>query len=881
MPTPEQEIESLSPQVLDAIEARLMVRLRAEPRAHEQHKGPIPSEKLKITLLKSKADYVHWSYDCKSALQEYAQWDPTNTCPLDTTTAKNLLMRNIDNELREQFILDESSTASEIWHYFKERHCSTTMTDVTDCLGHLAIFSFSGDAERMDMELNDVEKRVLKLKNAHGKDSITFTELGFALTLSKLPLNYSHVRSKLEDDATASKATNNKSVVTMDNLSNRVLHERNAQRSSKAATKKALALEKPERCDHFYDKKKCWVCHPELKIKKESNLAANKGNVEQCYPSLTSIFDSGTNTHILTSDYGLVNIKKQNDFIGTAGSQSIRTTMAGDLPFQTTSHSGLIKNMSVSHDARHNLLSVGELADQETFSLFTNEKCYVVQSLSKQNMDTLLGQFKIILEGERNYSTNWLYEISLNKNEKSKQAFSAMIPYTSKATLEEWHSRFNHLGGDNIDKLINGDMVTGITVLSSKCNLKDCHWCLISKSKRLPFCIGESTRATRAGELAHIDLGGPITPPSTNGYSYYMTITDDFSRYVVVYLLKRKEDAFEAYTLYSNRVFNLFNRHVSIVRFDNGELLSNVMAAYCQERGTHIQTTNTYTPQQNAVSERQNLTLMNCTRPMLFQSGLSRECWGEAMYNAAYTRNCSPASANPGCTPYELWFGTKPSVGHLRTFGEPAYVHVPKEKRKKLDKRATSMVFVGYSLSQKGYRLLNPNTMEIVISRDVRFVSFEKAKKTMKQRRDKLYPDGYVYEADDDPNDQTYNETAPKIGDSDEMHDHDQEEQQSDSENDLDPQNQQIQEVEELINQEEDQISKTEDDDITDSEFSSQIDEDQIEVVQDEEEVNIIAPPSTCDISALNILPEGSKRTRNSAHLPRRTRALQGYFWSP
>ena len=121
-----------------------------------------------------------------------------------------------------------------------------------------------------------------------------------------------------------------------------------------------------------------------------------------------------------------------------------------------------------------------------------------------------------------------------------------MIPYTSKATLEEWHSRFNHLGGDNIDKLINGDMVTGITVLSSKCNLKDCHWCLISKSKRLPFCIGESTRATRAGELAHIDLGGPITPPSTNGYSYYMTITDDFSRYVVVYLLKRKEDAFEA-----------------------------------------------------------------------------------------------------------------------------------------------------------------------------------------------------------------------------------------------------------------------------------------------------------------------------------------------
>ena len=72
-------------------------------------------------------------------------------------------------------------------------------------------------------------------------------------------------------------------------------------------------------------------------------------------------------------------------------------------------------------------------------------------------------------------------------------------------------------------------------------------------------------------------------------------------------------------------------------------------------------------------------------------------------------------------TPFELWFGRKPDIRHLRTFGCVAYSHIPNQLRQKLDEKAETMLFVGYSLTSKGYRLYRPSTNKIVISRDVVF----------------------------------------------------------------------------------------------------------------------------------------------------------------
>ena len=52
---------------------------------------------------------------------------------------------------------------------------------------------------------------------------------------------------------------------------------------------------------------------------------------------------------------------------------------------------------------------------------------------------------------------------------------------------------------------------------------------------------------------------------------------------------------------------------------------------------------------------------------------------------ACYLVNKSPSSTLEVKTPQEVWTSKKPSLSHLRVFGCDAYVHVPKEKRIKLD----------------------------------------------------------------------------------------------------------------------------------------------------------------------------------------------------
>jgi hypothetical protein len=72
--------------------------------------------------------------------------------------------------------------------------------------------------------------------------------------------------------------------------------------------------------------------------------------------------------------------------------------------------------------------------------------------------------------------------------------------------------------------------------------------------------------------------------------------------------------------------------------------------------------------------------------------------------------------------PQEAWSGTKLNVAHPRTFGCITYAHVPSELRKKLDDRSEKCIFTGYNETYKAYRLYNPITKKLTLSRDVQFL---------------------------------------------------------------------------------------------------------------------------------------------------------------
>lgn len=92
----------------------------------------------------------------------------------------------------------------------------------------------------------------------------------------------------------------------------------------------------------------------------------------------------------------------------------------------------------------------------------------------------------------------------------------------------------------------------------------------------------------------------------------------------------------------------------------------------------------------------------------------------EAVNTAVYTLNRVPTKGEDK-TPYEKWFGKKPSVKHLRVFGTTCYILIPKQLRKKWKPKSRRGKLVGYTDTDKNFRIWDEEKKRVDICRDVKF----------------------------------------------------------------------------------------------------------------------------------------------------------------
>ena len=112
---------------------------------------------------------------------------------------------------------------------------------------------------------------------------------------------------------------------------------------------------------------------------------------------------------------------------------------------------------------------------------------------------------------------------------------------------------------------------------------------------------------------------------------------------------------------------------------------------------------------------------MEAAREMFHDQDIPMHLWAEAARTEVYVQNRTPHRALENKTPEEVFSNKKPKFGHLRIFDCPVYIHIPKEKRTKLDPSGKKGRFVGYFESLKAYRIYFPGFKNIDISRDVTF----------------------------------------------------------------------------------------------------------------------------------------------------------------
>lgn len=128
---------------------------------------------------------------------------------------------------------------------------------------------------------------------------------------------------------------------------------------------------------------------------------------------------------------------------------------------------------------------------------------------------------------------------------------------------------------------------------------------------------------------------------------------------------------------------------------------------FCKEKGILKQVTVPHSSQMNGVAEIKHQVLQYQARTMLLHANLHKCYWAEAVETANYILNRLPSSALQGQIPYSKWSGHKPSLKHLRVFGAPAYVYIPRASRTKFDPRSELYILVGYLEDLKAYKLIH------------------------------------------------------------------------------------------------------------------------------------------------------------------------------
>ena len=106
---------------------------------------------------------------------------------------------------------------------------------------------------------------------------------------------------------------------------------------------------------------------------------------------------------------------------------------------------------------------------------------------------------------------------------------------------------------------------------------------------------------------------------------------------------------------------------------------------------------------------------------------------------AVYVQNRLSHSALGLKTPEEMFTGKKSEVSHLKIFGCPVFIHIPKEKRNKLEPSGKKGIFVGYCELSKAFKIYIPGHCHIEISKDVTVDEEEALKKSRRFQLKEVY----------------------------------------------------------------------------------------------------------------------------------------------
>ncbi|GKB05139.1 retrovirus-related pol polyprotein from transposon TNT 1-94, partial [Tanacetum coccineum] len=226
---------------------------------------------------------------------------------------------------------------------------------------------------------------------------------------------------------------------------------------------------------------------------------------------------------------------------------------------------------------KYNLISISQLCDAKYIVLF-DEKSGIIFNSNKE----------VVMIAPR---VRDVYILDMTSSAQE----SCFFAKASKNLNWIWHKRLAHLNVKTINKLAKQNLVIGLPSLVYSKN-KPCSSCEKGKHHRASFKTKQTSYVQKCLHLLHMDLFGPVTTRSTNYENYTLVIVDEYSR-------------------------------------------NSILVNFCDEKRIYQNFSSPYTPEQNDVAERKNITLIEAARTMLSGSVFSKQYWTEAVATTCYNQN--------------------------------------------------------------------------------------------------------------------------------------------------------------------------------------------------------------------------------------------------
>ena len=143
-----------------------------------------------------------------------------------------------------------------------------------------------------------------------------------------------------------------------------------------------------------------------------------------------------------------------------------------------------------------------------------------------------------------------------------------MLPLKRKRVVIQiymWHLKLGHFNLECLNRLVKDGSLDFLKIESYPI----CEPCLQGKMTKISF-LRKGIKATKASGLINTDVCGPINHMARGGFYYFITFTDDYSRYGYLSLMKHKSESFEKFKEFRDEVERQLGKSIKALRSDRG-----------------------------------------------------------------------------------------------------------------------------------------------------------------------------------------------------------------------------------------------------------------------------------------------------------------------